>query len=839
MNKRLNFKKLAALLILFLASSFAGNAQRTGNIVEIFGKEKVETIQEGNILHTFTSGLALRDAIKPGMLSGSQDILFWQMAVNQFEIPFQGMQLKDNYDADSISKPLIWEEIKADETNVFKGNLNRAYLYTEYHSDEEKIVLLNATGHTKAIINGLPREGDHYDYAYTLIPFKLKKGTNQFVYTYGRFARVSSRLVEPRQPIMISNRDFTLPSIIRGEKSYKWGAARVINASEDHLNAYILECVLETGETEKTTLGGIMPLTTRKLGFKIPAPAGKVKKSFVTASLILRDSKGQEIDRSSILIKVHNANEHHERTFISKIDGSVQYYSVAPSSSKAVNQAFVLSVHGASVEATNQARAYKQKDWAHIVAPTNRRPFGFNWEEWGRLDALEVLADAKKIFPTHPQKTYLTGHSMGGHGSWFLGATYPDKWAAIAPAAGYPDIIRYRRTGTDSLMRSKPHFEMIERGALAGRVVQLAHNYLQSGVYVLHGDADGVVSVEQARTMRGVLGSFHNNFAYYEYPGGSHWYGDHSMDWPPLFDFLKQNTIPETHTVDSFAFITASPAVSASNYWISINQQIKPYTHASVKAWKNLDTIRLNTDNVENISVLFSSLRFKSNPTLIIDNQSFKPSHQNDLYLKLSEGKWQMLSALNPSQKSPERSGPFKLAFTNNMLFVYATNGSAEENQWYQNKARFDAESFLYLGNGSIDIIPDTDFSPEKYKDRNILLYGNAHNNLAWNKLLSECPVQVNNNSIHFGNKTFQGDDLGTFFVYPRNDSKIASIGVVAATGQKGMKALYPNDYFSGITGFPDLLIFNTDWLKEGMDKIIVSGFFGNDWSIEKGDFKQ
>ena len=53
--------------------------------------------------------------------------------------------------------------------------------------------------------------------------------------------------------------------------------------------------------------------------------------------------------------------------------------------------ALFLSVHGASVEATNQARAYAQKDWGHLVAPTNRRPYGFSWEDWGRMDALEVL----------------------------------------------------------------------------------------------------------------------------------------------------------------------------------------------------------------------------------------------------------------------------------------------------------------------------------------------------------------------------------------------------------------------------------------------------------------
>jgi len=74
--------------------------------------------------------------------------------------------------------------------------------------------------------------------------------------------------------------------------------------------------------------------------------------------------------------------------------------------------AFVLSVHGAAVEATNQAGSYENKSWAHIVAPTNRRSYGFDWEDWGRLDALEVMADFTRRYPTDPERVYLTGHSI-------------------------------------------------------------------------------------------------------------------------------------------------------------------------------------------------------------------------------------------------------------------------------------------------------------------------------------------------------------------------------------------------------------------------------------------
>ncbi|MFW5755890.1 MAG: hypothetical protein ACOCWK_04765, partial [Tangfeifania sp.] len=53
-------------------------------------------------------------------------------------------------------------------------------------------------------------------------------------------------------------------------------------------------------------------------------------------------------------------------------------------------------------------------------------------------------------------------------------------------------------------------------------------------------------------------------------------------------------------------------------------------------------------------------------------------------------------------------------------------------------------------------------------------------------------------------------------------------------TGIKGMKAAVKNNYFAGFNGYPDLLIFNTDYVKQGLDGILVSGFFNNQWKIDK-----
>lgn len=55
-------------------------------------------------------------------------------------------------------------------------------------------------------------------------------------------------------------------------------------------------------------------------------------------------------------------------------------------------------------------------------------------EEW----VLELMERARRTWKIDPDRVYLVGHSMGGYGSWTLGAHHADQLAAVAPSAGAP-----------------------------------------------------------------------------------------------------------------------------------------------------------------------------------------------------------------------------------------------------------------------------------------------------------------------------------------------------------------------------------------------------------------
>lgn len=850
-----------ALFATSVVAPFTAQYADAQNIVTIFGQEKIEKTDEGEVFFTFREGMLLPGGTNQGTLFNGQDMIAWLYATGRFETPTAGDSIPYSYPNATAStrqqippqflrggqsfKPLpawTWSPIQVDSTNTFRSLYMRmAYLYTAYESPREQIALLETTGGTRAYVNGFPHEGDHYDFGYTLIPIKLKKGLNEFVNTPGRFGTLQAKLVKPDKPVLFTKRDMTVPDLIIGENDAKWAAIRVVNTTEKTLKGLTLRATLATGEKMEYKTDEVMPLSVRKVKYQLPALAAGEQAGEMPVTLELIDRGGKLIDKTEIKLRKVLPSVHHERTFVSQIEGSVQYYSVAPAKRNAIGEtkAMVLSVHGAGVEARNQARAYKPKDWTDVVAATNRRPYGFNWEEWGRADGLEVLEEAKRIYQPDPSRIYLTGHSMGGHGTWYLGTTYPDKFAAIAPCAGYPDISTYGSGRSDKMHTDYPLYQAFQRSSNPGRTLTLIQNLKQSGVYIFHGDEDRVVPTDQARRMRQLLGEFHADFCYYEYPGGEHWFGDHSVDWQPIFDYFKWHTIPACNEVKEIDFHTASPGVSASDYWVKVEQQVKLWDFSNIKVKQEKDTIQV--EKAENVALFVLDLPALTiegdEVTIRFEEQTLTAPKAEKAILALTNDGWVLREAINPKEKNSTRYGGFKYAYYNNVVLVYGTKGNKQENEWNMSKARFDAETFYYRANGSFEVIADSDFSIEKYKDRNVVLYGNKDNNRAWNLLLKNCPIQVSRNQIQVGDKNFKGDDLAAYFTYPHPLTDTTLVGVVAGTGVDGMRATTNNNYISGITGFPDLMIYRADMLKDGLEKVEAAGYFDNDWTLSSGDF--
>jgi predicted peptidase len=79
-------------------------------------------------------------------------------------------------------------------------------------------------------------------------------------------------------------------------------------------------------------------------------------------------------------------------------------------------------------------------------------------------------------------RIYLTGLSMGGYGTWDLGLTYPERFAAIAPICGGGQLITVNLSSRDK----GPALKTL-------------------GVWAFHGGKDPVVPLEESQRMVAVL----------------------------------------------------------------------------------------------------------------------------------------------------------------------------------------------------------------------------------------------------------------------------------------------------------------------------------------------
>ncbi|MDP4129417.1 MAG: alpha/beta hydrolase-fold protein [Bacteroidota bacterium] len=843
-------------------------------------------------IHHFTKGLLAVVGTRYGREALYSDPLAFQLYSHTLKMPVAGAVFGMN----AKGKDIVWQALEADSLRRFHTRrLNRegefgargGYLYLSYVSDKGKTALLNITGSSGFFFNGTPHAGDIYGSGWFYIPVMLKKGINElYIRPYGE---VEASILFPAKAVQLNTEDPTLPVIEAGAAGNDSlnAAVVVINSSTADLHNYRIRAVLD-GKENTSEIPVVPAMSSRKVAFAFNGSAIPGKGHYKCSLALL--CKGKTIDEKELPLDAAGPGEQYSVTFTSGIDGSLQYYAVTPQDRKkdsatpagdekttrganandappgtvfaqgsipgrqpvpvaigmpTSGPALFLSVHGAGVEAIGQARAYRSKEWGTLVAATNRRPRGFNWEDWGRLDALEVLKLAKERFRPDPKYIYLTGHSMGGHGTWFLGATYPDKWAAIGACSGYPTLKDYgSHDGIVPDSGASPVEQMLIRASNQSDVIRLATNYKAVGVYILHGDSDKVVPVKYARQMRQLLGTFQPDMSYFEYPGGEHWFGNQAVDWKPLFDYFKWHQRRPDSLVNKIDFTTASPGISASCYWACVQQQIHPLNYSRMQLTRDpaQRTIKGETENIRILGLSLAGFGANEKLKIVLDGLSPLEYTTKDMtdsvFLLKRQGAWTIVKRPDEFQKGPLRSGTFKEAFNHHMVFVYGTTGNREENAWSLNKARYDAESWYYRGNGAVDIISDKEYTLSKYAGRGVILFGNASTNAAWKLLLSDCPIRVERGRISAGDQVWEGDELGAYFVWPLQHSSVSCVGVIGGTGLKGMEAANANQYFAGASGFPDFMLFGLDMLRSGGSGVKMAGFFDNDWKLVKEDLE-
>lgn len=751
---------------------------------------------------------------------------------------------------------------------ITDSELAGGYAYATIESSEERVMLLHATKHASACLNGQWLAGDPYGKGNLKLPVVLKKGNNELLLHIAQ-PGCRAEFIEPSAIVSLQADEAVLPTVAKAgaqqtqvEKNTAeplWASIPILNASREPLVDLEIVSNLSEGEVTKTPVPRVEPLSVYNAKFMFLPKANASGDQELTVSLRRANhsndsgdeqpNQADEPDLSEVelTLRAVEPTAIQTWTFVSRIDGGVQRYAVrlaSESKEQTEKPGVLLTLHGLGVGCEAHLTNYQAKPWAHLVAPQGRSDYGFDWEDWSQRDAIEALDDAlsQPVIKSNynAQRQWLTGYSTGGHGAWKLAIDQPDRFAAVGTSAGWVSFWTYGGAPTPNAPTAVE--AMLHRSNAASDLLLATRNLAGQGVYLLHGAKDAVVPPSQSRFLRSRLSEFHTDFAYFEKPDAEHWWGSSTCDFAPMMRFFETRSLKQSKATDQIDFSTASLNTSYRDRWVTIHAQQSPLEVSRVVARRDrqLRVMRIRTENVSVLELDVSDLGTTGRISILADRGPLiriaRPARAQKVWLtKNSRGGWQETRRPNPKNKSPRRAGGLKSAFDNNALLVYGTSGSVGEQAWARAKAQYDAQTFGYRG-GSLEVIPDTAFDARRQPGRNIVLYGNADTNKAWPDLLSTCPVQIRGGTAYVGVRPETDNQLAVAFVRPRRGTTSATVAVIGGTGLAGMKLTNRMRYFISGAGFPDLLIYGPETLRTGAGDVRAVGYFGNDWEVKTGE---
>ena len=690
---------------------------------------------------------------------------------------------------------VIWFTRTPDEGGSL-GDFGNGYVYAGAHFDTPRgtnLLVTTARG-ISVWVGDRPQPGNIYGNQNMPVPLVTEEGGNQVVVrAIGARGAVGVRVAETDQALWLNTMDLTHPDLVEGTSEELWLGVPVLNFTGGALHDATFKVVEnEFLVATSSTVDALPEGAVTQAPFLLRPKAAWEHVDDRPIPVTLRAVGPEAEYEVTIELQTRPVGASFRRTFRSPVDGSIQYYGVVPPSDfdPARSYSVALTLHGAGVEAIGQANAYSARDWLYVVAATNRRPFGFDWEEWGRFNALATLDDAFASFDLDPTGVYLTGHSMGGHGSWHVMATTPGRFATTGPSAGWESFYTYPSP------TPRPGGAYARARAHSDTLVYL-ENLADRGAYIIHGDADDNVPVSQGRTMRDAMLAVTPDVGYHEEPGAGHWWdGDEApgadcVDWPPLFDFMAEHELDPLEP--DFHFRSPSAAYSPQHSYVTLQSAIDSEQDLFLDSVDD-GGLRLSTTNVRSLEIDGAGLRARGYTSVEVDGTDHDLP-DGPLWVGPEDG------------KTAAVHGPYNQVYRRPFCYVYDAPGTE-----FHEYAAYLVSDWSLRGNGHACAVPLAELTDAIRAERNLIWVGVPQDEVeglvgpfSWG------------DTIGMDGDTWEGAMLFVFPIAGRLDAVLT-----ASAGSE--RLLFDSNPWSSRSGQPDYRL----WGDSGTLRV---GNFEADWS--------
>ncbi len=441
-----------------------------------------------------------------------------------------------------------------------------------------------------------------------------------------------------------------------------------------------------------------------------------------------------------------------------------------------------------------------------VVAPYARGTMGYVGipEE----DVIQIVNKCQKDFNIDRNRMYLTGLSMGGGGTLYLGMAYVDLFAAIAPVCPAP---------------AEEYFD-------------LAENALNLPVSIHQGGADPVVKPEGTRQIVDALRNMGTMVEYHEYPGVQHdsWANAYANgDIFKWFDGIERNPFPSR-----VRFATQWYKYPQA-YWVTIDK-LTSGTLARVDAeFYGQNSVTVKIDNLEAFS-----LNLKGHPqfdaskilSVSIDGQSLNSLPKFNHSFQKVDGKWEKGKYHAPVvAKKKGLEGPLYEVVANRHGYVYGTQNASGAEEVNERKAiAKEAADFSVSFGGYFEqkstvnprVIADQQVSRDDLLNSNLVLFGTKETNSVIADLADELPMHLQN----------EKESLGLVYCFPHNGNLVvvcSGLPFWTFVREEDEQMPQTGSRFGGakgaqaLKGMKDFLLF-----ENSNHNVISGGYFNHDWTL-------
>lgn len=451
------------------------------------------------------------------------------------------------------------------------------------------------------------------------------------------------------------------------------------------------------------------------------------------------------------------------------------------------------------VEASRYFPAWPGVDYI-VASPYARGTMGY--QGIAEKDVMDVLADVKARFPIDEDRVYLTGLSMGGGGTLWIGLTRPDIWAAMAPVCPAPP----------------PEAEA------------LAANALNVPVHIHQGGADPVVRPESVGAWVDRFRELGVDVGYTEYPGVSHNSWENAYEGGQIFDWFAQhrrNPHPDRvrFSTDRYTYDSA--------YWVRIDA-LTPGTLASIDAaFTAPNRIEVTTSALDGFTLnLARHPQFTpGSPVEVrIDGAVVQAQGADALSFSRRAGAWtaSAFEAMTGS-KRPGAEGPMSEALASRHLYVYGTGGdpsreevaarraqAAEAAEWSVDRGPFWGRVMVFPR-----LVADREVRPSDLEAANLVLFGTKETNSVIEQFSDRLPLHLDASAT----------DYGLVYIYPIEGHYVL-VNAGLPWWQTADPASAGSPFTNSVRAFAlpagqDYLLF-----QGSSEHVVAAGRFDPDWRL-------